>query len=67
MQKQIEKLKERKFSCPLCEDKLDIRFDEKHGKPYVICNSCGVQMFVRREEGIQLMVKKTETLWDYFT
>jgi transcription elongation factor Elf1 len=53
---------ENKFPCPLCEEWLEIRLDEKHGKPYVICNLCGVQMFVRRERGIKLLEKRAKQI-----
>jgi len=38
--------------CLLCGNRLQIRSD-KHGKPYVICDECGVQLFVRRKRGIE--------------
>jgi predicted RNA-binding Zn-ribbon protein involved in translation (DUF1610 family) len=41
-----------RFPCPLCGEGLTPR-QSKKGKPYVVCNGCGVQMFVRTEEGIQ--------------
>ena len=36
--------------CLLCGDDLDQRSD-KHGKPYFICDQCGMQLFVRRSQG----------------
>lgn len=42
----------RLFPCPLCGEGLDVR-DSKRGKPYIVCNGCGVQMFVRAEAGIR--------------
>jgi len=42
--------------CFLCAAKLDRRTD-KNGKPYFICNPCGIQLFVRREHGIRLLDK----------
>jgi len=42
--------------CILCTEKLDKRTD-KNGKPYFVCNPCGVQLFVRREHGIALLDK----------
>src|SRR5688572_29594116 len=39
------------FPCPLCLVPLPIRSSKK-GKPYVVCDSCGVQMFVRAKPGI---------------
>ena len=40
-----------KFPCPLCAHPLEVRLTKKN-KPYVICDPCGVQMFVRGPEGI---------------
>lgn len=39
------------FPCPLCLVPLRIRSSKK-GKPYVVCDACGVQMFVRAKPGI---------------
>lgn len=41
----------RAFPCPVCKDPLHVRKSKK-GKPYVVCDSCGVQMFVRNRAGI---------------
>jgi len=38
--------------CFLCGKRLDKRTD-KNNKPYFICNPCGMQVFIRRELGIQ--------------
>jgi chaperonin cofactor prefoldin len=38
--------------CFLCGKQLDQRTD-KNDKPYFICNPCGMQIFIRRELGIQ--------------
>ena len=42
--------------CFLCGAKLEKRTD-KNGKPYFICNPCGIQLFIRREHGIGLLDK----------
>jgi hypothetical protein len=42
--------------CFLCGSKLEKRTD-KNSKPYFVCNPCGIQLFVRREHGIQLLDK----------
>ncbi len=42
--------------CFLCVDKLEKRTD-KNGKPYFVCNPCGIQLFVRRPRGIALLNK----------
>jgi|SRR5215831_3297151 len=38
--------------CFLCGNQIRKRRD-KHGKPYFVCEPCGVQIFVRRRQGIQ--------------
>ena len=43
--------------CLLCGAKLEKRLDKKHSKPYFICNPCGIQLFIRREHGINLLNK----------
>lgn len=40
------------FPCSVCGEGLEVR-ETKKGKPYVICNPCGMQMFVRVESGIR--------------
>ena len=40
------------FPCPICLAPLDVRQSKKK-KPYVICDSCGVQMFVRSKAGVR--------------
>lgn len=39
------------FPCPVCCRALDVR-QTKKGKPYVICDPCGMQLFVRTTPGI---------------
>ena len=41
----------RRFPCPICSMPQDVRGSKK-GKPYVTCNTCGVQVFVRGKVGI---------------
>lgn len=46
------------YPCPLCERVLDIRITNKGGfgknrVPYIVCNDCGVQMFIRYDKGIE--------------
>lgn len=38
--------------CFLCELNLEIRQD-KNGKPYFICDQCGIQTFIRKQSGIK--------------
>ena len=40
------------FPCCVCGHGLEVRRTKK-GKPYVICDPCGMQMFVRVQSGIQ--------------
>jgi DNA-directed RNA polymerase subunit RPC12/RpoP len=42
--------------CVLCSRKLEMRMD-KHHKPYFVCNQCGIQLFIRRQNGIVLLGK----------
>jgi len=37
--------------CLLCGSKLEKRVT-KNGKPYFVCDPCGIQLFVRRKAGI---------------
>lgn len=38
--------------CLLCGAQLNQRTD-KNGKPYFVCDPCGVQLFIRRKAGIE--------------
>lgn len=40
------------FPCPVCGKLRPIGMTKKD-KPYLKCNGCGVQLFVRMEEGIE--------------
>ncbi len=42
----------RLFPCSVCGEAREVRTTKK-GKPYMICDPCGVQMFVRVETGIR--------------
>ena len=42
--------------CFLCGAKLGKRTD-KNRKPYFVCNPCGIQLFIRRQHGIELLEK----------
>jgi len=39
------------FPCPLCGQGLDVR-ETKKDKPYIVCDPCGIQLFVRNSVGI---------------
>ena len=42
----------RGLPCPLCHQELDI-LSSKKKKPYLICEPCGMQMFIRYQSGIE--------------
>jgi hypothetical protein len=46
----------REFACPTCSEPRELRTD-KNGKPYLICNDCGTQLFVRGKTGIRRLEK----------
>lgn len=43
---------DRKFPCPICTQPLEVRLTKKN-KPYVTCDPCGVQLFIRGPGGIE--------------
>ncbi|HVB32768.1 MAG TPA: hypothetical protein VNJ52_00130 [Patescibacteria group bacterium] len=50
---------EHKFPCPVCTRPLEVKRTKKE-KPYVICDPCGVQMFVRGPAGIDEFARLIE-------
>ncbi len=57
-----------RFPCPICGEGLEVR-ESKKRKPYLVCDRCGVQMFVRSETGIRKfreLVEKAESrnIWE---
>jgi len=48
-----------KFLCPLCHESLEIRYTKKK-KPYMTCETDGLQMFVRYETGIKRLEDMTK-------
>jgi len=40
------------FPCPLCRKPLDVRMSKK-AKPYVTCNECSLQLFIRGRAGVE--------------
>lgn len=40
------------FPCPVCTQAREVRVTKKD-KPYLICDPCGVQVFVRAPAGIE--------------
>jgi len=53
---------DRKFPCPVCAHPLEVRLTKKD-KPYVMCDPCGVQLFIRGPEGIEGFKRLIEQ-WD---
>jgi hypothetical protein len=52
----LEDLRGKKFPCPLCADGLTI-LASKRGKPYCVCNACGIQLFFRGKTGISRLLQ----------
>ncbi len=40
------------INCFLCQRHLEVRTSKKN-KPYLVCNDCGIQVFVRFEKGMK--------------
>ena len=40
------------FPCPVCTLPRDVRQTKKH-KPYIVCDPCGIQLFIRGPAGIE--------------
>ena len=47
------------FPCPICNRDLNVRLSKKN-KPYVICDICGVQLFIRKKQGINILIEYLE-------
>lgn len=47
----MPKVTDDKFPCPICAQPLTVKLTKKD-KPYLICDPCGVQVFVRGPAGI---------------
>jgi len=41
----------RMFPCPVCTEPREVRVTKKD-KPYLICDPCGVQLFIRGPAGV---------------
>ena len=42
--------------CFLCGDMVEIKYSKRQ-KPYLVCNPCGVQVFIRGKSGIAKLEK----------
>ncbi len=51
----------RKFLCPVCMDVCEVRLTKKN-KPYITCDPCGIQVFVRGPAGIAAFNSLTEQI-----
>jgi len=56
----LEDLRGKKFPCPLCADGLAI-LASKRGKPYCVCNACGIQLFFRGKTGISRLLRMVKS------
>jgi len=55
------------FPCPICTHPREVRITKKK-KPYVVCDPCGIQLFVRGPAGIAALDRlldraDVEDLW----
>jgi hypothetical protein len=50
--------------CHLCSQELHVRRD-KHGKPYFVCETCCMQVFVRGKQGIENLAHLIDTLREH--
>lgn len=49
---QLNEIIGRPLPCPLCGQDIPVKMS-KSGKPYIICDDCGVQLFIRSPRGIE--------------
>ncbi len=54
----------RMFPCPVCTIPLEVRITKKD-KPYITCDPCGIQMFVRGPYGIPTFNRLVERATQY--
>ncbi len=47
--------------CFLCGKQLNQRID-KNRKPYFVCDPCGIQLFIRRKQGIEKLAQLIRSL-----
>jgi DNA-directed RNA polymerase subunit RPC12/RpoP len=45
--------------CPVCDEEVPVKLTHRD-KPYWQCDECGVQVFVRRQEGMKRLEDKGE-------
>lgn len=56
------------FPCPICGEVREMRSSKKD-KPYLVCDPCGVQIFIRGKLGISRLVemRSNSKLWERIT
>ena len=47
------------FPCPVCAQPREIKQTKKR-KPYIVCDSCGLQLFVRGRSGVEAFDRLAE-------
>ena len=47
------------FPCPVCMEPREVRVTKKK-KPYVVCDPCGIQLFIRGPAGITAFTRLVE-------
>ncbi len=50
--------------CLLCGKQLNQRTD-KNRKPYFVCDPCGIQLFIRRKQGIEKLAQLMHSLSEH--
>ena len=50
-----------KIPCLLCGEGLEIRTTYKE-KPYLVCDACGVQVFIRGSVGVKRLAKMVDKI-----
>ncbi len=58
----LEILEDSSIPCPLCQIELDVRID-KNKKPYMVCDECQAQFFIRGEKGIERLCEFVDRPW----
>jgi transcription elongation factor Elf1 len=49
----------RMFPCPVCTDPREVKITKK-AKPYITCDPCGIQVFIRGPAGISAFNRLVE-------
>ena len=54
---EVDELQGKAVKCFLCGRWPDVRLSKK-GRPYFVCDACGMQVFVRGNKGIERLKEK---------